>query len=336
MGRIYLEITGDNLSITQIPGNQVLNGTITDDDVATANKDGSPSTPCMRTLGTGSQQAAAGNDSRFNFIDPGICHGRLTVVSGKPFPTTDRTSQGTLYFTPYIGNRISIYDGSNWISYALSEISLSLTVTSGNNYDVFIYDNSGTLTLELSAWTDDTHRATAIVLQDGVYVKNGATTRRYLGTIRASGTNIIEDSAQKRFLWNMYNRVPRKLHSHDTSVSWTYASTTWRQANASNVNQVEVVIGLEEGFVILSAETLCTASGVTGIGFDSTTTLFSACGITTGTVSISCHFVHSTPSGYHFYAQLERVDSGTVTFDGTAGNSTQYGFCTNLNGMSWG
>jgi hypothetical protein len=39
-------------------------GTITDTKVATANKDGAAGTYSMRTLGTGAQQAAAGNDAR--------------------------------------------------------------------------------------------------------------------------------------------------------------------------------------------------------------------------------------------------------------------------------
>src|SRR5262245_25848859 len=39
---------------------------VTDDKVAAANKDGAPGTPSMRTLGTGPNQAAAGNDSRLS------------------------------------------------------------------------------------------------------------------------------------------------------------------------------------------------------------------------------------------------------------------------------
>ncbi len=39
---------------------------ITDAHVAAANKDGVVGTPSLRTLGTGSQQAAAGNDGRLS------------------------------------------------------------------------------------------------------------------------------------------------------------------------------------------------------------------------------------------------------------------------------
>lgn len=47
------------------PNPQIAAGVIVDTDVATANKDGVAGTYSMRTLGTGAQQAAAGNDARF-------------------------------------------------------------------------------------------------------------------------------------------------------------------------------------------------------------------------------------------------------------------------------
>lgn len=45
---------------------KIADGTITDTDVNTANKDGAAGTPSMRTLGTTSVQAAAGNDGRLS------------------------------------------------------------------------------------------------------------------------------------------------------------------------------------------------------------------------------------------------------------------------------
>jgi hypothetical protein len=49
-----------------ITASKIANATITDTQVAAANKDGTSGTPSMRTLGTGSTQAAAGNDSRLS------------------------------------------------------------------------------------------------------------------------------------------------------------------------------------------------------------------------------------------------------------------------------
>jgi hypothetical protein len=48
-----------------LPGD-VIPGTITDAEVAAANKDGTAATLSLRTLGTGAQQACAGNDARLS------------------------------------------------------------------------------------------------------------------------------------------------------------------------------------------------------------------------------------------------------------------------------
>ena len=54
------------MPLTKIPGADIRDGTLTDADVAAANIDGVPATPSLRTLGTGAQQAAAGNDARLS------------------------------------------------------------------------------------------------------------------------------------------------------------------------------------------------------------------------------------------------------------------------------
>lgn len=48
------------------PNPTIASGVVTDAKVASANKDGTAATPSMRTLGTGAQQAVAGNDSRLS------------------------------------------------------------------------------------------------------------------------------------------------------------------------------------------------------------------------------------------------------------------------------
>ena len=52
------------MTATSIRAAQVSNQTLTDTQEATANVDGVPATASLRTLGTGAQQACAGNDSR--------------------------------------------------------------------------------------------------------------------------------------------------------------------------------------------------------------------------------------------------------------------------------
>lgn len=267
-----------------------------------------------------------------------ICQGRLTLESGVPVSTSDQTGKTSIYFTPYGGNKIAVYDGTRWKLYSFSELTFALgTLSDATNYDLFVYDNSGTLTLEATAWTNDTTRATALTTQDGVYVKNGATTRRYLGTFRTTATTTTEDSVLKRYLWNAYNRHPRKLARVEGTDSWTYATSTWRQANGSTSNKVEFVTGLAGAFLDLNVTCFAGANGSDGriaLALDSTTTpdtnssggyvaYLSASTPTTQTMARLATPVAAV--GYHYAAWLEYRINSTVTFYGDAGLASLLG-----------
>ncbi len=271
----------------------------------------------------------------------GTCSGRLTLASGTPVTTSDLTAQGTIYFTPYNGSRISLYDGTKWVLHDFTQRSLALTVSSGSNYDVFMYDNAGTLTLELSAaWTNDTTRSDALTTLSGIHVKNAATTRRYLGTIRGSGANVTEDSVSKRFVWNHCNRRPRFLRVVDTTDSWTSSTTTWRHANNSSANRVEYVVGQAEPlvhvFAMGSAYTLVNLAA--GVGVDVTNANSAALkgnmgtGATPGKL-MAADYAGQPGLGYHFIAWLEILASGTVTFYGdNGGTGMQLGMVGTIEG----
>lgn len=251
------------------------------------------------------------------YLSHGICQGRLTTESGVTVSTSDRTSQGTLYYTPYVGNRIAIYDGTRWKYYAFSEISLSLTLTTDKNYDVFIYDSSGTLTLELSsAWTNDTTRADALTTQDGIVVKSGSTTRRWLGVIRASGSNVTEDSKANRFIWNAYNKVPRQLFVQDLT-SHTYATNTTRQYRATTTNKICFVTGEVVGLDVLVGGGVYTDGGATypmiSAALDSTSTETAYANIPASSSQVyynTCLNIQAT-LGYHYISVNQRNGSGS-------------------------
>lgn len=59
---------------TGLVGQNIKDGTITDADVATANKDGAAGTACMRTIGTGAQQSCGGTDGRLSDARPPTAH----------------------------------------------------------------------------------------------------------------------------------------------------------------------------------------------------------------------------------------------------------------------
>lgn len=156
--------------------------------------------------------------SAFSFYDallqattPG---GRLTTESGVPISTSDRTAQSTLYYTPFVHDRIVLWNGTLWAPTAFTEVSIALSgLTSGRPYDVFGFLSGGALALELLAWTNDTTRATAVTLQDGRYCKSGDKTRLLLGTIYTTSPTTTEDSLVRRYVCNIYNTVLRPMFS---------------------------------------------------------------------------------------------------------------------------
>jgi hypothetical protein len=276
----------------------------------------------------------------------GLCQGRLTTETGVAVSTSDRTAQATIYYTPYEGNRVALYSGSAWAEFALTERSLALSgLTSGKNYDVFLYNNSGTLTLELSAaWASDTARTDALTTQDGVTVKSGATTRRLVGTIRTTGTTTTEDSEAKRFVWSATNRVPRYLRNvTETANSWTYMTATFRQANANTANQLDYVVGLNDRRV----EAVCRAargsttiiSAVCGIGVDSTSVNsghFHGGGAVGNLIFVAVAAYTGHPGiGRHTLVWLEYADvGGTTTWYGDANTPTIWQ--SGISGTVWG
>ena len=259
---------------------------------------------------------------------------RLTVSSGTPITTSDVTGAGTIYLTPFRSSRIPLFNGTVWKQYSVPEISLSLSgIVSGKNYDVFAYDNNGTVTLELSnAWTTDTSRADAITTQDGVKVKSANLTRRLVGTIRASANNVVEDSNLRRFVWNMYNQVSKFLLVTETTASWTYQNNVWRAVNNNTANSFEYISGDFAKIAIRSfnmTQTSTSNTAATGIGIDSTTVnsanLFGGTSGTSGTNDHMAHFNGYLSIGYHKITWIELSTTTTQATFFAGGSQTSFG-----------
>lgn len=269
---------------------------------------------------------------------------RLTLTSGTPV-ISSVTAATTLYLTQYKSNTIHLYSGSAWVKFNVNEVSLSLSGLAANtNFDIFAYNNAGTVTLEATAWTNDTTRATALVRQDGIWVKSGATTRRYVGTIRTTGTtgqceftttgSGSGGFTSRRFVWNYYNRLECVSHTFDTTDSWTYGTQTWRAANNSSTHRHQFVVGMAEDYLESEYQVIATIGSTSlevwnGIGYDSTSapignsrrgnlnwnSAFSA------RLPMSSSLAAIIPAlGYHYLAPLEMASTGTAaTFYGDNG-----------------
>jgi len=258
---------------------------------------------------------------------------RLTLTTGTPVTTSDVTAASTLYLTPYLSQQIALFDGTDWWEYQTTEISLSLSsLTSGKNYDVFAYWTGSVVALELSAaWSTDTARTDALTTQDGVLVKSGVTTRRYLGTIRTTSTTTTEDSYAKRFVWNYYNRTRRPMKVIESANSWTYSGVA-RPYNNNTANAIAYVCG-EIIHVHASARgmafyTAANWGAAVDIGVDSTST-GSAITKTGGYTLASAYNwpeaeYHGAPGlGYHNLTMLER-SGNSVNFYGDNNDPTYF------------
>lgn len=213
-----------------------------------------------------------------NNVDNSLCQGRISAQTGVAVPTSDVSSSTSVFFVPYGGNKISLFDGvGTWATFRFVNISVACPTTSSTPFDVFAFNNAGVVALEAATWTNSSSRATGITLQDGVLVKVGATTRRYLGTCCTIATpGNIEDTFARRYVWNYYNRCIRPMRVTEATDSWTYTTATIRQARASVVNQLDFVVGVSEDQVTarIKASASNTSANVeiqVGVGLDSTT-----------------------------------------------------------------
>lgn len=286
-----------------------------------------------------------------SYLFPLVNGGRLTLTSATPVTTADVSAATTLFFTPYQGNRLALYNSTKtaWELLTFSEISIPLVgLTASTPYDVWAYNNSGTAALELTAWTSATARATALALQDGVLVKSGTATRRYLGTVYIDATGgQTDDTAAKRYLWNYYHRVRRSLRVVDATASWSYSTNTVRQANGNPANQVDVVVGVAEALLDLSQQVAMTNTNAAwqayaSIGEDSTTTIATGVVLTTttgagGTANkydlSTTRLVKYPAIGRHFYAWVEAsITAATTTWLGTNGALNVAGITGSIEG----
>lgn len=234
--------------------------------------------------------------------------GRLTSTSATPVLSSGVSGATTVYYTPYVGDLVPLYNGTSMLSYTFSELALALASqhTASNIYDVFVFSNSGVLTLVTGpAWSTPTAGAgargtgagtTQITRLNGLWVnavqitgRNGSTTytiganlATYLGSLFIDGSNgqvsclVAYGQSRKWGVWNAYNRVPVYLKAGDGTASWTYTTAAYRQSNNAAANKLTLFSGLAEDVydLLFSASVSNTSSGVpfrVGIGYNSTT-----------------------------------------------------------------
>lgn len=274
--------------------------------------------------------------------------GRLTLTSATPVMTSTTSAQTTIYYTPYVGGLVPIYDGTRWTITPFTELSQATTdstkspaaVANNSVYDLFVWSDSGTLRCTRGpAWSNDTTRGYTLTMQNGILLNTstitngpGASRGTWVGTVRSNGSAQIDwiygaraASGTAAFfgLWNAYNRVNVATMVQDTTDSWTLASSSIRSANNSTTMRCTMVRGANEDaiFALYSCAMSPSASGSAqvGVGIDSTSAFSGWMSYAqTGTLVAAPGGYMGLPGlGVHYVQALESSqNAGTQTFYG--------------------
>jgi hypothetical protein len=238
--------------------------------------------------------------------------GYLNLVgqaSGNIIQTADVANTGVIYYSPFVGNSIPIWNGSTFKTFTFSEMTLTLTAAgspSGAIQDGCVFSNNGVPTLVAGpTWTTATAGAgnrgsgagtAQITRLQGIWVNavsilgyNGLSSFTipvnqctYVGSLSINGgaglVSALVSWGQSRVwgVWNAYNRQPIQIQAGD-NTSYSYLTNTWRVARANTGNNVTVFTGLAEEPFVLSTSgytggTLGAnqkAAGAVGIGWNS-------------------------------------------------------------------
>lgn len=289
-------------------------------------------------------------------IEPG---GRLTLSAGVPVTTTDVSAATTVRYTPFVHNRIKLYDGTRWKWYTFSEISQNLSDTTkspaataaSKNYDMFVWDDGGTVLCTRGPLWDggggsNTARGTGADSTEleffggrwvnKIAISNGPAARRglYVGTIGTSAANQVNDTLTTRHVWNLYNRMHRPMRRLEATNGWSQtAGTSFRQANSSTANQLDVITGMNDEPVECNVSACSQYAGVVsgfavvGIGLDSTTAFAPGClpsvdGTLTAVSHHSVHFHDFVGLGRHSLVWIEKSESQDGLWFGDIVNTT--------------
>lgn len=191
-----------------------------------------------------------------------VPQGRITLTTALPVTTADVTAAATIYYTPYIGDVIPIYDGTALAYTTFTELSLALSSNSGHTnyhqsgkaFDCFVFNDAGTIRLGTGpAWSSDTARGTgagttelerykglrvnkvSITLRFGSSSGNTVTVdarkATYVGTFYCTANGQTEDSAINRLAWNEYHRAVRSQANYFTATR-SSSSTSFTEVNS--------------------------------------------------------------------------------------------------------
>ena len=223
--------------------------------------------------------SSGGGGTTSSLVPP---QGYLNLVgqaSGDVIQTGDVVGAVTVYYSPFVGNQIPIWNGSVFVSVTFSELTATLTSAgspASGIQDECVFSNNGVPTLVTGpGWTSPSagagNRGTGagtaqLTRLNGIWVNavsiigyNGlssftipANQCTYVGSIFVDAT-AGQVTAQRTYgqsrkwgIWNLYNRQNITVKAGDPGVSWASPTTVIGPSHASTANSLTVFSGLPE------------------------------------------------------------------------------------------
>ncbi len=217
------------------------------------------------------------------------------------------SSAPTIYFTPFVNDVVSIYDGTSFIPQQFAELALALDPDAGHagyhqigkSFFLGVFLSGGALKLGSGvAW--ESNSATGIgagtceaEIYQGRLVNKFAMIVRFgsgsadtvsvparqftiVGGFRANANGVTSDDATMRFLSNLYNVVPRAMRAIDgSSTPYIYSAAAFRPVNNDTAGNIIYWFHCAPGrLVTVNAQhhvsnSAAGASPSNGIGLDS-------------------------------------------------------------------
>jgi hypothetical protein len=230
--------------------------------------------------------------------------GRLTLTSGTPIMSADVVGGTSIYFTPYKGKSLDLYDGTNWKPYSYSELTLALDTSnhvSGHIYDIFVFKQSGTITIGAGpAWSSSSARGTGtgtteldfslglptnknvITLTNGSgggYTNISVNTALYVGSFYATGNGQTSQQFNPApangganpfmALYNGYHRALATCQNFDDTLGNSSQSGGWQPLRNSTSNRITFLDGLGQSQIEGWCSVYSSGNANGGMNFDS-------------------------------------------------------------------
>ena len=236
------------------------------------------------------------------------------------------TRSGTnLLFAPDQSNHVRCLEGGYWVTKTIPDAGVTVACTGLSNntdYYLYVYDSSGTMTLELST--------TAPTTSNGIYVKTAETQKTLVARCRSNGSGAITtyvQDASTQLVCNIYNQRYIELFKGESTNNWNYNNTdVFRAANGSAANKIALVSdgkSMTWARVCAVANQSVAAYTVVGVGLDSTTTDSSQARFSSAIIGYNTGMAFYSAvlsAGFHELTWLEKsYGGGTTQFVGDDG-----------------